>query len=166
MHTRLTPLSNETLETLGKLRRTVPAPTRATGRLHLGSNGVNRLSVYNVSTWFAWSRQQRQTLKQLLPSAFVDRAINGWFLEFPPEDGFLDRMTQWEGQVTTGSIVAYSLQDGQEFWIDDEPHTFDRGEGVAFPLNSVHEVLPSNDGQQWVCLLTLWTGKEWGQGGT
>lgn len=149
------PLPKAALGTLKTLYSKMPELTQPNEPLHLGDGGVNRPSVFEDVKWFDMTSGEREKFKSTLPSKVVEKAVNGWFLRFPPRTGRLDRMTHWEGQALTGSIVAYSLDNNQEFYINDERFVLQAGEGVVFPLNIPHEVKPSKHGQRWACVLVM-----------
>lgn len=126
----------------------------STGR-RLGENGVDRMSVYETSRWFDWTTTQTQTFKSQFDPNHVEKAIAGWFLHLPANTGFLDVMDYWVDKPDSGTVVAYSLTDGNTIWIDGTMHTCNTGEGIKFSLRKKHEIKTNPAEQNWACLMLL-----------
>lgn len=124
-------------------------------RRRVGANGQDALSVYSNSKWYNWDRKTRAHFKLLFPDQYVKKALIGWFLDIPREDGFLDLMTYWKDDVMPAVVAAYALRDNQTLWLDGKPFTANRGEGILFTLDCLHEIKPSQDGQRWACVMYL-----------
>jgi len=122
---------------------------------HIGVNGYNRLSVYNTSKWYDWTRQQKQEFKSCFENDFSNNAIIGWFLKFPKTIGFLDKIDYWKTTNSAGIILAYALNDEQNIYLNDEKVIVRKGEGIAFSLRNTHEVKTKATEQNWACLMTM-----------
>lgn len=151
MHETLTTLDSSTVDALVGLKSDI---TFASDNIRIGENGLAKLSVYNYSKWYNWSREQRETYKDLL-SDYVDTAIVGWFISFPANTGFLDNMTYWKDKSDSGTVVAFSLTNNNTIKIAGNTITVNKGEGIRFSLRQVHEVELASFERNWACLMQL-----------
>lgn len=152
MYENLTALDSSTVDQLLVLKGAVPFTNK---NIRLGSGGIENRSVYTYSRWYEWNRTQKSTYETALGSALIDKSIVGWFLDIPANTGFLDLMDNWVDEPMAGTVVAYSLANGQEIIINGSTVTVNRGEGIRFSLKMPHEIKTSASGQQWACLMQL-----------
>jgi len=152
MHKQLSKLNIEELDKLTRLSGVVKYSDKIE---HIGVNGYSRLSVYNTSKWYDWNRQQKQEFKSCFEDELSNKAIIGWFLKFPKNVGFLDKMEYWKNTNSAGVVLAYALHDGQEIYINENKVEVSIGEGIAFSLRTTHEVKTKLTDQHWACLLTM-----------
>ncbi len=155
MYVRFPKLSDEALATLQRLRDQVQFTESESHRRRMGENGQQALSRYRYSRYFFWPHAIRSAFKAQFPSKQAGQAVVGWYLELDPEVGFLDRMTYWVGKRQSGTSIAYALHADQVIYINDEPVTVPKGEGIGFNLSEIHEIKPSDDGQLWACVMVL-----------
>lgn len=152
-YTRLPPLSKDNVAALLQLYTELDPPEAVSHHRRNGVNIQNNLSVYKNTRWFWWSRKQRQLFKDNYLSAFTNKALVGYFIEFPAKRGFLDRMEAWVDSDSAGVITAYALNDNQHIWLDGTKVVLSKGEGIAFSLRRVHEVKPSKTRAVWANLM-------------
>ncbi len=152
MYKQLPKLTNDNLIKLENLLDIVSYKNKIE---HIGVNGYNRLSVYNTSKWYDWTRQQKQEYKSCFENEFTDKALIGWFLRFPKTTGFLDKIEYWKTTNAAGIILAYALDDGQDIHLDGNKIVVNKGEGIAFSLRTTHEVKVKATEQNWACLMTM-----------
>jgi hypothetical protein len=120
-------------------------------RRRVGANVAENLSVYKDTRWFKWTADQRKRFKDAFANRpSVTKALVGYFLEFPKNDGFLDLMNTWvDAGDRAAIIVAYALKDGQNITINDEKHILNAGDGIAFRVSCLHEVKKSKLDALW-----------------
>lgn len=120
----------------------------------MGANGFAKPSIYTYSKWKTWNRVQVQEFKSVFPSGDIDTAIIGWYLKLPAETGFLDLMNTWVGKPC-GSVIAYSMTDDQNIWLNNQEVTLKKGQGIKFKLSVPHEIKPSPQEQIWACIMQV-----------
>jgi len=152
MHKQLPKLTTENLNKLENLSNTIVYRDKIE---HIGVNGYSRLSVYNTSKWYDWSRQQKQEFKSCFENTLSNKAIIGWFLKFPKDTGFLDKMEYWKKTNSAGIVLAYAMRDDQEIYLDETKVSVNEGEGIAFSLRTTHEIKSKITEQNWACLMTM-----------
>jgi len=148
-------LSNLTIENLDKLARLSRVVNYSDKIEHIGVNGYSQLSVYNTSKWYNWTRQQKQEFKSCFDTEFSNKALIGWFLKFPKDTGFLDKMEYWKNTDSAGVVLAYAICDNQEIYLNENKVEVNKGEGIAFSLRAMHEVKSKLTDQHWACLMTM-----------
>lgn len=153
MAIRLPTLEQKALDVLNTISTSVPFILANNRHRHIGANRGNNVSQYEFSRWYEWKRNQRNDYKTAFNPKQVERSVVGWFLKLKPNVDFLDKMTQWEGQSGFGTIVSYALQDNQAILINNRQFILNKGEGITFNVNEVHEIKPSTEGQLWACLM-------------
>jgi hypothetical protein len=152
MHKQLPNLTNNNITKLENLSSSIGYRDKIE---HIGVNGYNRLSIYNTSKWYDWTRQQKQEFKSCFEDDFSNKAIIGWFLKFPKTTGFLDEIDYWKTTNAAGIILAYALNDGQDIYLNHNKVVVNKGEGIAFSLRLTHEVKAKPTEQNWACLMTM-----------
>lgn len=152
MYKKLTNLPIENLQKLQELSRIVIYKNKIE---HLGVHGYQRLSIYTNSKWYDWTRQQKQEFKSCFETDYVNKAIIGWFINYPKEVGFLDRTEYWKTTNSAGIVLAYALTDGLDIHLNDTRVTVNQGEGIAFSLRIPHEIKAKTVDQRWACLMTM-----------
>jgi len=155
MHVIYPALDEQNVKALVELRSEFELPNVRSNSRRMGENSCHNLSVYKNTRWFSWNRDQRQRFKDALPKKQWEKAVVGWFLDFPAKEGFLDRMTTWVNEVQSGTIIAYALRTNQSILINDEPVMVKKGEGIGFSLRNIHEIKRSQEGQLWACVMVL-----------
>jgi predicted phosphoadenosine phosphosulfate sulfurtransferase len=144
-------LTTNEIESLVSLKNEVNLENTS---VRLGISGTDNLSVYTVSKWKSWNRNQKIEFKKNFPVEIIDKSVVGWYLHIPSKTGFLDLMTTWMGQKTCGTIFAYALEDNQAIILDGEQVTVNRGESVKFNLSVPHEIKQGNS-QTWACVMLM-----------
>lgn len=156
MYTRYSKLSDESLAALDQLCTELEWKHSTSHRRRMGENGINALSEYDNTRWFTWTHEQRLRFRAAMPENQQKKALVGYYIQFAPVTGFLDRMTTWvDKPASSGTIIAYALQDNQVIYLNDEPVVVNRGEGIGFNLGTVHEVKASEQGQLWANMMVL-----------
>ena len=122
-------------------------------RRRVGRNGPNALSMYSVTKWFNWNKAQREVFREHFPEVYRDKIVQGWFLKYPKDIGFLDIMDAWANTPYCGTIVAISLRDNQSMKIEDTLVTLQKGEIIKFHLGTTHSVPRVKDEHLWACLM-------------
>ena len=151
-HINKTELSVENLTALDTLRSNVAFVSNS---IRLGANDYGNLSKYEVSKWKNWNRTQRSTFKSCFASADIDKAVIGYYLTFPANTGRLDTMNAWQNANAAGTIVAYSLTDGNTIYVDGATLTVNRGQGIEFSLTDIHSVSTNTTQSDWACLMLM-----------
>lgn len=154
MYTIYPKLTDAQVKALIALKGELPMVQSLSLRRRMGENGVNNLSEYMNSRWFTWSRKQRQVFRDNFPERQWEKCVVAWFLEVPPNTGFLDRMTYWLNTPMAGTAIAYALKD-QEILIEDNVVTVPKGTGIGFSLRKIHEIKKSANGQLWACTMVM-----------
>lgn len=152
MHENLTSLDSSKVDSLLTLKSAV---TFTDKNIRLGEGGADNRSVLTYSRWYEWNRTQKATFESALGSTLIEKSIVGWFLNIPANTGFLDEMRNWVNEPMAGTVVAYSLTDGQNIVLNGTTVTVNRGEGIRFSLKVPHKIDTSASGQQWACLMQL-----------
>uniref|UniRef100_A0AB39CDC0 Uncharacterized protein n=1 Tax=Pseudomonas phage RVTF4 TaxID=3236931 RepID=A0AB39CDC0_9VIRU len=154
MYTKLPALTEAQVEDLLKLQTELKMTDAVGHRVRIGANAPNKMSKYSYSRWFSWTRHQRALYKSIIPEHIVSRSLQCWFLKFDPVVGFLDEMTVWVGKASSGTVIAYALQDGMSITLDNGHRVHvPKGEGISFHLSTVHEVPPTKQGGLWACVM-------------
>ena len=151
MHTLLQSFSEETVLELTELFHSVEFTNK---NKRLGAGGSANISVYTYSKWKTWNRTRVQKFKSKFNGSDVDKSIIGWFLHLPANSGFLDLMTVWVGK-SSGTVIAYALENNQKIWLNGIEVTVNKGEGIKFSLSIPHEIKKSNVDQKWACLMQI-----------
>jgi len=151
MHETLEQLDNATVDSLINIKADVAF---SSNNVRIGTNGLDKLSVYSTSKWHDWSLEQRNNFKTLL-NDHMSTAIVGWFLEFPGNTGFLDEMDYWVDKPDSGTVVAYSLVNNNSITVAGQTVTLQKGEGIKFSLKQIHKVDIASSTRSWACLMQL-----------
>lgn len=151
----LTRISNEDIRALKELYKELNPPYVTSHRRRNGVNIYKNLSIYKDTRWFKWSQAQRDRFRAHYPEKYHSKALVAYFIEFPKEEGFLDRMETWVGKQQKSNIIAYALNKGQHIYLNDKRVEVGQGEGIVFSLSSVHEVKPSKAGALWANVMVL-----------
>lgn len=153
MYTLLPALTESQIEELVKLRGELTLSESTGARLRVGKNILKKQSKYSYSRWFSWNRHQRALYKSIIPGTVVGRAVQCWFLELEPVNGFLDVMTYWVDKPSSGTVVAYALQDDMCINLNGHVIQVPKGEGIAFHLSTIHSIPETPEGQLWACVM-------------
>jgi hypothetical protein len=145
-------IGNDTVDNLKSILSSVEL--LSTNR-RVGENGVDNMSVYETSRWYDWDMNKVQEFKDQFDSAHVEKAITGWYLHLPANTGFLDVMDYWVDKPDSGTVVAYSLTDGNNIVINGNTYTCNAGEGIKFSLRYKHEIKTNPAVRSWACLMLL-----------
>lgn len=151
MYEKLSKLTDEQINTLRTLQQNVSMTDK---HIRLGENGQSNLSVYTYSKWTDWTREQKTNFKTAFTEEQLEKSVIGWFLHFPANTGFLDRMIAWEGQTHCGTVISYAFED-QEIYINDQAVSILAGEGIKFKLNTIHEIRPQTHERNWACIMVM-----------
>jgi hypothetical protein len=152
MHILKDPIDEATVQDLISLSEQV----EFSGPWHrVGANGPDRMSVYQQSRWYSWTKSQRDVFAAAFSSEDMDWAAVGWFLKFPPQTGFLDVMDFWVDKPYAGTIVAVSLSDNNDGYVAGEEIILQPGEKIEFSLKNLHEVRESENERLWACIMQL-----------
>ena len=155
MYVRYPKLSDDNLATLEELVRELNWVASISHRRRMGENLQDNLSQYTNTRWFKWTHEQRQRFRSAIPENQHSKALVGYFIEFAPKTGLLDRMTTWKDDpANSGTIIAYALKDGV-ILLNDTEVDVKRGEGIGFNLSVIHEIKPSDNGQLWANLMVM-----------
>lgn len=150
MYEKLTNLNQTSIDGLKNLMSQVEMKNKP---IRLGKNGIANLSVYDYSKWNTWNKEHRNQFKTYFDSVILDTSLIGWFLKFPANVGFLDEMIAWKNTKMAGVIIAYSLEENQSIWIENQEIFLEKGQGIKFSLRNTHEVKNKNFDQHWACLM-------------
>lgn len=154
MYNRLQDLSEEAVNKLLEIKQNVTFTAATGSRRRVGKNTVEALSIYNYSKWFTWTHAQRQAFRSCVPPKQTELAKQVWYLEIPPNKGFLDVMTYWVGTGNQcGKVCVYALQP-QTIRIAGADVHLEKGEGIYFCLSEIHSISPSKTGQLWACSMS------------
>lgn len=145
-------LTNEEVASLIALSKEVKFKDSKGSRMRVGANGADACSIYNYSKWFDWKHKQREIFRPCFPEMMHKSIIQGWFLEIPPNTGFLDKMVVWVGKEYSGRVIATALKT-QTILLDGTPVKVKKGEQIGFSLCTIHEIKPSTEGQLWACVM-------------
>lgn len=152
MYKKYNKLTKTELEQVLQLGDEITFKRAAGSSRRVGLNGIKALSVYNYSKWFEWTNKQRELYKTFFPAEVLPKVIQGWFLEIPPNSGFLDKMDYWIGKPLSGRVIATALR-AQTIIIGDEAVRLKAGEQIGFSLETMHEITKSTEGQLWACVM-------------
>lgn len=152
MYNRLQNLSTENIQNLLNVASQV---NFIDTNKRMGANGVENPSIYTYSKWKTWSHSHRQLYKSMFNADDIDKALIGWYLKFSADTGFLDLMTTWVTGRHCGSVIAYSLNNNQNLWLQGQELVLQQGEGIKFKLNVPHEVKQSSQEQLWACIMQV-----------
>lgn len=150
MYSSVTKLDTASVAELDQLTQEVEF---SYGDVRPGANAPSVVSKLGHSKWYDWSRTQKNNFKNLL-QPHTEKAVVGWLLKFP-ENGFLDTQDYWVDTRNAGTIVAYSLTDGNRLEVAGERIECKRGEGVRFALNQLHSVPAEKYERNWACLMQM-----------
>lgn len=148
-------LESDKVEALKSLYAELKPPLAESFRRRRGVNTNKRLSQYRTTKWFTWNQAQRDMFRLNYPERYHSKSIVSYFIEFPKNHGFMDRMTTWVGDRHCGTIIAYALNDGQHILINDQKVTLNKGEGMVFNLKHIHEVKPSTINSLWANVMVM-----------
>lgn len=150
-------LAPERVAQLKELYAELNPPIATAHRVRMGANIGSVVSHYKDSRWFRWTAAQRQIFKDAFDNRpHIQRALIGYFLEFPEKDGFLDLMTTWEGRgERCAVIIAHALNDGQHIWLNGKKVVLQAGDGIAFHVSVLHEVKKSKHQSLWANTMCL-----------
>jgi len=151
MYEKKSKLNSEQVNALRLLKDEVVMTNK---HIRLGENGTDNMSVYNYSKWSTWNRSQKSQFKSYFPSESIEKSVIGWFLNLPPNTGFLDKMIAWRNQNHCGTVVAFALDD-QQIYLNDQAITVESGEGIQFKLNVDHNIKPSGTDRNWACVMVM-----------
>lgn len=151
MYEKLSKLTDSQINMLTSLKQDVPMSNKY---IRLGESGTATQSVYYYSKWSTWNREQKNNFKTIFTEADINKSVVGWFLNFPANTGFLDKMIAWQGQEDCGTVISYAL-DAQIIYIDDQPVNMLAGEGIKFKLNHLHEIKTSPTERNWACIMVM-----------
>lgn len=141
------------VETLLDISKQVAFRDSSSVRRRMGVNGANALSVYNVSKWYFFGHQLRAQYKAQFPKEKIDKAFTGWYLHIPV-NGFIDKIATWVDKTTQNMhYFSVALHDNQQIYIDDELHTFNKGDVCWFNIKSTYEIKTTATEQLWACIL-------------
>lgn len=146
-------LTEERIEKLLELHDTVKPQLAVSHRRRNGVNIEKNLSVYTYQRWFNWNRHQRGFFRSCFPPELAGKAITGYFIGFPAEEGHLDLMLTWVDRIGSGTMIAYALHDNQHVWLDGRKVTVNKGEGIAFSLKVPHQVKHSTEEALWANIM-------------
>lgn len=145
-------MSEEQLTAYRNLAKSVPFKEAIGSRCRVGCNKLQ--SKYTYSKWLTWNRQKRAEFKNNHPTNLMGKALVGWFLKIGSVNGFLDKITTWEGQSQAGYLISYNIGEKKAIVIiDDVPVEVDPGCGIAFCISKSHEIKRSADGALWANIM-------------
>lgn len=154
MYKNYEPLTGDELKRLTTLKNSVDFVKAEGYELRKGKNAPKVMSVYNFSKWFEWHSTQRKEFKEFFPTTVREKIVQGWFLELPAHDGFLDVIDYWVDKKHAGHVIATALKD-QSIYLDGQEVVVRKGEQIGFDLRTIHELKASKKGQLWACVMFL-----------
>lgn len=161
MHKITSALTAEQLKNLQDLQSQIKMVPATSHRRRMGENKYNNLSVYNYSRFLKWTAAQRKIFKENFPTNADNKAVVKWFVEYPANTGFLDRMTYWVNEKSPSWFTCYNIKGSGNITIGDELVVVPVGQGITFPVNEIHEIAPTSTGTTWACVMTCDNVWEW-----
>ena len=149
---KLSNISNDAVNSLIAIKDSI---VLSSARIRVGKNKHENISVYKTSKWFDWTADQMNTFKSVFSESHVNKAVSGWFLHLPENTGHLDEMDYWQDKPYAGTVVAYSLTNGNSIVINDVEYTCNAGEGIKFSLKELHKINKTATSRDWACLMLL-----------
>jgi hypothetical protein len=161
MH-KITPaLSAEQLNNLLELQSQVKMIPATSHRRRMGANKYNNLSIYNYSRYMTWTAAQRKIFKENFPDNADSKAVVKWFVEYPANTGFLDRMTYWVGEPSPSWFTCYNIKGSGNITINDELIVVPVGQGITFAVSEIHDIAATAAGATWACVMTCDNVWDW-----
>jgi hypothetical protein len=154
MYKILNALSEEQKNNLLTLQSQVTMVPATSHRRRMGENINENLSVYNLSKYLKWTVAQRKTFKENFPDNADSKAVVKWFVEYPANTGFLDRMTYWVNEASPSWLTCYNIKGAGNIILDGKPITVPEGQGIEFSVDMIHEIKPTSAGTLWACVMT------------
>ena len=149
---KISNISNDAVNSLIAIKDSI---VLSSARIRVGKNKHDNISVYKTSKWFDWSAEQMHNFKSVFSKEAVSKAVSGWFLHLPETTGHLDEMDYWQDKPFAGTVIAYSLTDGNTIVVAGNEYTCNKGEGIKFSLRELHKINKSSKSRDWACLMLL-----------
>jgi hypothetical protein len=128
----------------------------ATGvRRRIGVNGINNLSVYSYSRYLTWTSAQRKIFSDNYPTNADSKAFIKWFVEFPADTGFLDRLETWKDDKSPSWYTCYNIRGAGSITLNGVDITIPAGQGITYPLSIPHEMKSTSTSALWACVVTM-----------
>jgi hypothetical protein len=124
-------------------------------RRRIGVHGINNLSVYNYSRYLTWTSAQRKLFSDNYPTNADSKAFIKWFVEFPANTGFLDRLETWKEDKSPSWYTCYNIRGAGSITLDGVEITVPVGQGISYPLSIPHEMKVTTTGALWACVVTM-----------
>lgn len=153
MHKLLDKLDDTVRNELLTLSKSITFKPAVSHRRRMGMSGKNKLSVYNNSKYLKWTSEQRATFNTCLGKELTDKALVCWFVEFPAETGFLDKLNTWVKNVSPAWLVCYLVEGKGKVTLNDQVIELEAGQGIAYSLANIHGVESTQEGSLWACVM-------------
>lgn len=154
MYRKLPKLSTDKLDDLLELSKVIVFKPAISHRRRMGMSGKDNLSIYNNSKFLRWNDLQRKQFNASLPQEVINKSLVNWFVHFPANIGFLDKLDTWINNVSPAWLTCYLVKGKGLVTLNGETIEINEGEGITYSLANIHSVEITQEGSLWACVMT------------
>lgn len=153
MHKLLEKLDETVRNELLTLSKSVTFKPAISHRRRMGMSGKDKLSIYNNSKYLKWTSEQRSIFKTCIGDKLANKALVSWFVQFPAETGFLDKLNTWVNSPSPAWLYCYLVEGKGKVGLNEQVIELEAGQGIAYSLANIHSVETTQEGSLWACVM-------------